>query len=322
MKIWKGMNKIPGGNLLIPMLIGAIINTAFPNLMTWLGGTSLATFKTGSMTVVGIILFALGTTTDIKTLGTVLKRNGIVTIAKLVLGFGFGLLFVKLFGIDGIAGVSAVAFVTCICSGNPGIYIGLVNTYGDPADMGNVPIMSVLDLPWFPMLILAAGGAKLPPADVITVFVPYILGIILGNIDKDFGKLYQPMANIILPFLGFNFGMSLNLLTAAKAGLAGIVLGIVYMILNFPVLLFADRVLNKRPGYVGASMCSVAGFSIVLPTLLGEAYAQYLPTAIPQIALCLVVSAILCPILTKKVVDKWGSSKVPPKSERTAEATE
>ena len=319
MKLWKGMNKIPGGNLLIPMLIGAIINTLFPNLMTWLGGTSLATFKTGSMTIVGIILFALGTTTDVKTLGSVLKRNGVVTIAKLAIGFVFGLLFVKLFGLDGIMGVSAVAFVTCICSANPGIYIGLMNNYGEPTDMGNVPIMTVLDLPWFPMLILAAGGATLPPADIITVFVPYILGIVVGNIDKDFGKLYQPMSNIILPFLGLNFGFSLNLLTAAKAGLAGIVLGIVYMILNFPILVFADRVINKRPGYVGASMCSVAGFSIVLPTLLGEAYAGYLPTAIPQIALCLVVSAILCPILTKKVVDKWGSAKVPPLSERAAE---
>ena len=184
-----------------------------------------------------------------------------------------------------------------------------MSNYGEPADMGNVPIMTVLDLPWFPMTILAAGGASISPAEIITVFVPYILGIVLGNLDKDFSKQYASMSNIILPFLGINFGMSLNLLTALKAGLSGILLGVLYMLFNAPILILADRVFNKRPGYVGAAMCSVAGISIVIPTLLGDTYAPYIPSAVPQIALCLVVSAVLCPILTKKVVDKWGTQR-------------
>ena len=308
------MAKIPGGTLLIPMLVGAIINTIFPNLMPWLGGTSLATFKGGSLTIVGIILFGLGATTNVKVMGKILRKSGTLILAKLIVGFGFGLLFMKLFEFNGVAGITTLAFVTCFCSTNPGIYASLINSYGESEDLFNMTLMTVLDLPWFPMLIMAAGGASLSAAEVLTVFVPYLLGLLLGNLDPDFSKLYAPTTNIVLPFLGFNFGMSLNLITALKAGLSGILLGILFMLFNVPFLVLADRVFNKR-GYVGAAMCSVAGISIVLPSLMGDAFAQYLPTAVPQIALCLVVSAILCPIITKKVVDKWGSVKTPAKEE-------
>lgn len=309
MNIFGFFKKIPGGSLLIPMLISAIINTVSPEFWTTLGGTSNATFKGGSLCIVGIIMFGMGANTNIKTLGAVLKRNGFLALAKLAIGLSFGVLFLKLFGLDGINGISAVAFVTCICSSNPGVYLGIVSDYGEQIDTGNVPIMTILDMPIVPLVILAIGGAGFNVLEVFTVIIPYALGILLGNLDSNFAQAYSTIPTILLPFLGFNFGSSLNLLSAFRAGIAGIVLGIVYMILNVPILLLADRYLNKRPGYAGVAMCSVAGISLAIPAMLGESFTNYQASAVSQIAMCLVVSCILCPILTKIVVSKWGSAK-------------
>lgn len=82
--------KIPGGSLLIPMFLVAIINTIFPNLFTSMGGMTMAMFKTGTLTVAGIILFATGAGINVKTLGTVLKRCGVLTVVKFAIAFGSG----------------------------------------------------------------------------------------------------------------------------------------------------------------------------------------------------------------------------------------
>lgn len=39
------MRKVPGGMVLVPMLLFAVINTLFPTLWTSLGGMSQALFK-------------------------------------------------------------------------------------------------------------------------------------------------------------------------------------------------------------------------------------------------------------------------------------
>lgn len=71
---------------------------------------------------------------------------------KFAIAFGFGFLFVKLFGAEGIFGVTAVAFVTCICSCNPGVFMGLAADYGEQGDMGNFAMMNIVS-----MLCYSAG---------------------------------------------------------------------------------------------------------------------------------------------------------------------
>ena len=309
--IFKFFKKIPGGALLIPMLISAILNTLMPNLWTVIGGTSMSTFKGGALTIVGLILFALGATTNIKVLGKCLQRNGVLILAKILLSLGFGFLFVKLFGMDGIMGISAVAFMASICSTNPGVYISLMQDYGDQIDMGNVPLMTIVSgVPLIPLLILtSAGGSSFDIMSILTVLLPYVLGLVLGNLDPNLAKMYGPVSNIVLPFLGFNFGSSINLIATAKAGVGGILLGMIFVVINALVLIASDKLINKRPGYAGAAMCSVAGSAVAIPVLLGEAFAQYQATAVSQVALCMVVSCILNPIITKTIVKKYGSTK-------------
>ena len=313
--------KVPGGSLLIPMFLIAIINTIFPNLLASFGGMTTALFKTGTMAFAAAILFFTGATIKVNTLGTVMKRCGVLTLMKFAIAFGFGFLFVKLFGANGFAGITAVAFVTCICSCNPGVFMGLASDYGEPGDMGNFAMMNIVSMPCWPMLILAAAaGLKFNVMDIITVFVPFLLGMLLGNIDPNFSKIVGPATGALIPLMGCCFGASLNLVTAAKAGLAGILLSILYLVLNVPLMLFADRKLTKRPGYAAVAWCSVAGIAMTVPAMASSIpeYAETIGVAGAQIGLCMIITCIVSPFLTKWVVEMWGSPKVPSKKERLA----
>lgn len=299
--------KIPGGMLLVPMFLMAVVNTAFPRLLASFGGMTTALFKTGTMAFGALILFAVGTEVKIDALGTMLKRGGALAAGKLALSFAFGILFIRLFGMEGIWGINAIAFVACMCSCNPGVYMGLVQDYGEDADIGNFAVVNILSMPCFPILILqTASGGKFDPMDLITVFVPFLLGMIVGNLDPDLAKVYKSATPIVLPFMGCCFGASINLVTAIQAGMAGILLSVIYLFLHIAILLPVDRSINHRPGYAAMAMCSVAGLALTVPSLMSDGeYAALAANAIPQIAACLIITSIASSFLTKVVVKKW-----------------
>lgn len=308
--IYKIYKKVPGGMMIVPMLIFAVINTIFPNLWTTLGDMSQALFKGGTLAFAGLILFASGATMNVKQLGVALKRGGVLAIVKLLIGFGFGFLFMKLFGLEGVAGISGIAFVACITSANPGVFMGLIQDYGEQADMGNFALLNIITTPAIPIIVIAASsGMAFNAWTIVSVLLPFVLGMILGNLDPKFGKIYAATTPIALPFMGACFGSAINLVTAVKAGLPGLLLAVAYIVIH-SIMLIADKGINKRPGYCATAMCSVAGIALIVPTMLGEAYAEYIAVAVPQIAMCIIITSIASPYITKWVVKKWGSPKI------------
>lgn len=242
---------------------------------------------------------------------------------KLAIAFGFGFLYVFLFGNEGIFGITAVAFVTCICSCNPGVFVGLVSDYGEPEDMGNFAMMNIVTMPCFALLILAtSAGVEFNWMEIVTVFIPFLLGMFFGNIDPNFNKVVGPAVPACIPFMGCCFGASLNLIAALEAGVSGLILSVLFIILNVPLMLFADKVISGRPGYCSVAWCSVAGIAMTVPTMLSTIpqFTPYLSVAGAQIALCMILTSIASPFLTMWVVDRWGSPKVPSKKERMEQA--
>ena len=261
--------KIPGGMVLIPMALFAIINTIFPNLWTSLGDMSQALFKSGTLAFAALILFGTGASLNLKTLGETFKRGGSLAIMKLLIGFVFGFAFIQLFGLDGIWGINAVAFVACITSANPGTFMGIIQDYGEGADMGNFALLNVITTPAIPLLILSAGAGDISSSllGIVSVLLPFVLGVILGNLDPKLSKIYGAVTPIALPFMGCCFGSSINLISAVHAGLAGVLLAVIYLILHLPMLA-TDKFINHRPGYCSVAMCSVAGIALIVPTMV------------------------------------------------------
>lgn len=63
---------------------------------------------------------------------------------------------------------------------------------------------------------------------IISILIPLILGMILGNLDKDFRDLMRPDLALSLPFMGWSFGAGINLVSAVSAGLSGVILTIIF----------------------------------------------------------------------------------------------
>lgn len=310
MGIYGFLKKIPGGIIVIPLLIGAVINTAFPNLLTALGGMTAALFKTGTLAFAGLVLFATGATLSLSEFSMALKRGGVLCLTKIVLAFGLSFAFIKVFGMDGILGISSVAFVAAMCSTSPGVYIGVVEGCGDAADKATFAFLNIVSMPAIPVFIIgAAASSGFNYMEIITVFIPFILGVVLGNLDKGLPKIFGATMPIALPFLGFCFGASVNILDAVKSGVGGILLSLICLVINSLVLIFVDKAVLRRPGYAGSAMCATAGISMAVPALLGEAYAQYAQAAIAQLAFCVIITSFVTPFISKWVIKKWGSGK-------------
>ena len=89
--IMKFLKKIPAGMMVVPMLLGAFINTFFPQV-TGIGSFTTAIFTSaGANAAIGIQLFCLGTTLRFREIGGVVKRGGVLLIAKFIIGAAIGI---------------------------------------------------------------------------------------------------------------------------------------------------------------------------------------------------------------------------------------
>ena len=309
--IFKLYNTVPGGIIIVPLFTFAIINTLFPDLLTTLGGMTGGLFKTGTLAFTGICMFASGATLNVKQLGTIFRRFGPLLIVKLGVGMLLGFVFVKAFGLGGALGINAIAFVTVACSANPGIFLGICSSNGDKEDLGGFPFIAIASMQAWPILIVGLGSGGVDWFAFLSVLIPFFLGLFFGQFDKTVGKLMNGVVPIVTPFLGACFGSAIDLKAALSAGIPGVILGVVMFILFALILIPVDRKIGKRPGYAACGWCTVAGSSLAVPMLMtGEMYQPYAAAALSQIAIALLIMAILCPILTKIVVKKWGDGKV------------
>lgn len=157
---YKFFGKVPGGSILIPLFLFAIIGTIFPDLWKSLGGMSQQLFSGGALVLSGLLMFASGATIRLKDLPKLLKRFGSLTVAKLVFGVGLSIAFIFAFGMDGVFGINAVAFTAVMCACNPGVYASVIEEYGEPEEQGMFAIMMVLTTPAIPAAIILARAVQ------------------------------------------------------------------------------------------------------------------------------------------------------------------
>ncbi len=311
--IMKTMHKIPSGLLIIPLLISAVFNTLFPTFWTTLGGPSEGLFKSGTYCVIGLMLFSSGATVSFKKIGKILKYGATYAIFKLLIIFGVGTLFLRFFGADGIWGISAFAFIPAICYMNPGLFISLAQQYGEPEDLGMMLLPQLFCMSVWSILVfnLSGGSDAVNWMSAINVLIPFFLGMLLGNLDPEFIKFIKPASTICLVLMGFVFGAAINLKTAFHAGIRGIVLALVIFAINLVFMYFlADKVILKRPGWVGAGLCATTGVACVDPSLMAagnEAYIGYIPEAVSLLALTFLITTLISAVMCRMISNKSKS---------------
>ena len=220
--IMRFLKKIPAGMMVVPMLLGAIINTFLPEI-TNIGSFTTAVFTSaGANTAIGIQLFCLGTTLRFREMGGVVKRGGVLLISKFVIGAAIGIAVGKIFGPTGLLGLSSLAIISAVTNSNGSIYLALMNSYGDKVDQAAMPLLAINDGPMLTMIAMGIGGlADIPFMALVAAIGPILVGMILGNIDRDLSDFLAPAGSILLPFVGFCLGSGMNLTNIVKGGAQG-----------------------------------------------------------------------------------------------------
>ncbi|MDJ0929827.1 2-keto-3-deoxygluconate permease [Breoghania sp.] len=324
MQILKSMQKVPAGILNVPMVVTAVVHTFWPSALN-IGGATTALFYTGTMTVIGMMLFVTGAQFKISDVAPTVKRGFVLLLTKLIIGVVVALVAIGLFKPDGIWGIPSIALISAIATTNADIYLALVTRYGDNIDRSAFGALNLVSVPAVPLLLVGlAEGQGFDYMVVIATLAPFLIGMLLGNLDADLRKFLAPGSVVVLPFLGFYFGAVIDLRAVVSAGFSELLLTAIVIIINVPILLGVDRGLLRRPGYAACGVVPTAGAAVAVPMLYAAnhpAHQTYVTTATAQIAMSVVISVIIMPFLANKLAAKKDAPESAPEPKVDAAPT-
>lgn len=175
MKILKSIQKFPGGLMVIPLMIGTIINSVCPQILE-IGGFTTAIFKTGTQTLVALFFVCSGAQISVKEAKTPVVKGTVLLATKFILGAGIGLLVSKLFGPWGVLGVTPLAIVSAVTNSNGSLYSALAIEFGDETDVGAIGPLCINDSPFLTVVVFGVAGlADIPFMALVAAIFPLIL---------------------------------------------------------------------------------------------------------------------------------------------------
>lgn len=307
----KFMRKVPAGTFLIPMVVSMVIYSFWPSLFK-IGGPTEAFFSSsGTNYIIGLLVFASGTTVDLHKIGKLLKHQGALVVFKIALSVIYSFVFLYFFGLEGIWGISGLGFVAVIMSINPAINLSITDTYGEKDDAAIYPFAVIPSLPAIPLIIMSvyiSGGlGQVDWTPVISVFFPLIVGILFGNLDKEMGKIFGAAMPASLILLGWLLGQNMNMFEAIKSGVSGVIVTIIFMILTMPLMDFFETKILHYEGYSGIALSTVAGVTTAVPAIVAVALPQvseYVVSATAQILTATIITNVLAPVIVRKLYGK------------------
>lgn len=295
----KTLDKIPGGMMVVPLFLGVLTNTFFPQVLK-IGGFTTALFgSAASSTILACFMFLIGSQIHFKLAPKALKKGALLISGKFIVGAAIGIIVGKVFGPAGVLGLSPLAVLAALTNCNGGLYASLASQYGDETDVGAYALLSLKDGPFFTLVALGASGlAQIPFMSLVAVLVPIVIGMILGNIDPDMRKFLGSSKLLLIPFFSFPLGAGMNLSTIAKAGGPGILLGIIAAFTGIGAYVLL-KLFREEP-IIGLATGSTAGNAVATPAAVAAAdpsLAAIATLATAQVAAACVVSAIVCPFV-------------------------
>ncbi|PSK95343.1 2-keto-3-deoxygluconate permease [Murinocardiopsis flavida] len=314
------MSRIPGGLMLVPLVLGSLIGTFAPGALD-IGSFTTALFKDSALPLIALLIFATGTQVTMRTGGPVLATTGVVLLGKSVIP---GLLIVALgafVGPEGILGVSILALFSAVTNSNGGLWLAVTGQYGRARDRGAYIAGAVNDGPFFTLLFLGASGlGQIPFLAMLAALIPFILGVVVGNIDAQWRETLKPVPNIVIPFFAFALGTGIDLSEVVSGGLTGIVLGVLITPLTGGLVYLGYRFLLRRGNEspIGFAAGTTSGNAVATPAVVAAAdpsFQAYAATATSQVAACVLVTALLAPLMASWLLKRNGAAAAIAQSE-------
>ena len=296
--------------MIVPLFIGVILNSFFPGVLN-IGGLTTSLAK-GSGALIAAFLLCMGAGIKFRSAPKALKKGVAVTFTKFLVGALLGIAVARFLGPNGLFGLSALAIIAAVTNSNGGLYAALAGEFGDETDVGAIAVLSVNDGPFLTMIALGVAGlASMPIMPLIGVILPLLIGVVLGNLDEDLRKFLLNGGMVLIPFFAFSLGAGLDFNTIIKAGLPGILLGVITTFFGGIFNILSDRAVGGT-GIAGAAASSTAGNAVATPAalaLVDPSIVPLVPVATSQIAAAVVTTIILTPILTQLVAKRVKKKK-------------
>jgi 2-keto-3-deoxygluconate permease len=297
--------------MVIPLVLGSIVGSFAPGFLK-LGSFTTALFQASALPLIALLIFATGMQVTLRTSGPVLGTAGVVLLCKSIIPASLVVLLGRIVGVDGILGISILAMLVSVDNSNGGLWLAFTGRYGDKRDRGAYIASALNDGPFFSMLFLGASGlASIPFTALLAAVIPFVLGMIVGNLDAKWTQIMKPTAHVVIPFFAFALGTGIQLNAVAKGGLSGVLVGLVVApITGFFVYLGYKFLLRRgRRAGIGFAAGTTAGNAIATPAIIAQADPSFQPlmgTATAQVAASVLVTAILAPILASWVLKREG----------------
>jgi 2-keto-3-deoxygluconate permease len=314
MKIKQAIDRIPGGLMLVPLLLGACVHTFAPHAGKYLGSFSNALI-TGTLPILAVWFFCMGASISLKATPVVLRKSGVLVVTKVATAALAGVIashFLPPGGITSgfLTGLSALTVICVMNETNGGLYMALMQQYGTKEEAGAFCLMSLESGPFMTMVTLGiAGLASFPYATLFGALLPFLIGFALGNLDPELRRFFGSAVPVMVPFFAFALGNNLDFAVIANTGLLGILIGVCVMLVTGTTLVLADIFLAKGNGTAGVGACSTAGAAVAVPQIIAgiePRYAAVAPAATALVATSVVVTALLTPIVTSLWARRWG----------------
>jgi 2-keto-3-deoxygluconate permease len=303
--IKRAIERVPGGLMVVPLLCGALITTFAPGTAGFFGSFTGALF-TGALPILAVFFVCTGASIDFRSTPYLLKKGGSLFAVKVGIGILLGVVFGHLLGESPVeagmfAGISTLAIVAAMNDTNGGLYMALMGQYGQARDVGAYTVMSLESGPFLTMVTLGVAGlAAFPWPTLVGGVLPLLAGMLLGNLDRDMREFLSRAIPVLIPFFAFALGANLDLGKVWQAGLLGLGMGLAVVVVTGIPLYYVDR-LTGGSGVAGVAAASTAGNAVAVPAIVASANSAYAGAAAQAtilVAACVVVTAIVVPLVT------------------------
>ncbi|MCC9623974.1 2-keto-3-deoxygluconate permease [Thalassospira sp. MA62] len=312
MKIKQSLERIPGGMMIVPLLIGATINTFAPDMLR-IGNFTEALFVNSASALIALFLLCAGAQITLSNVGTAAAKGVTLLCVKWIAGAAVGLLAYAMADSGGLFfGMVPIAIIAAMTNSNGGLYVAIVGQYGKADDKAAYSILALNDGPFLTMIALTVFGAMgfvegfFSIMSFVAVLLPIVVGMVLGNLDHDLRRFLAKGSDMLIPFFAFALGMGIDFQAIIEGGLAGVLIGLLTVFVTGTIGYFVFRMFKWNP-IVGASEGSTAGNAVATPMAIAAAnpvFGQLADLATVQVAASTVTTAILLPIYISFLVKR------------------
>jgi 2-keto-3-deoxygluconate permease len=306
------LQKVPAGMMLIPLVLGVLMNTFAPDALK-IGGFTTALFKEGALTLIAVLILATGAQITGSHSGkAAASTTTVVLVCKTLIPATIAVILGLMVGIDGIAGVSILAMLAIFGNSNGALWLAFAGQYGDARDEGAYVASAFDDGPFLALIFLGASGlGDIPVLAFAAALIPFIIGLIIGAVDREWTKALDHVPNIVIPFMSFAVGTGINLKTVLTGGFAGIFLGLIVVVFTGGLTYLGYRFILRRGSKsgIGFAAGTTAGNAVAVPAVVAVADPRFEPfvaSASAQAATAVLVTALLAPIVASWALKRAG----------------